>query len=572
MPYKAKSELPDAVKALPSLAQEIYMAAFNAAFEQYADRGNQQEPLAHSTAWAAVKRKYEQRGDQWVAKESLQPVYAELIQEVGRRNAAADAARIQRIIEICRELIDSVDEDPDRVTEALIEAQSALEWLRTQEAVKTEDGHQLPAAAYAHVPDAEDSRTWQLPLWESAEKGVTRARLSQASASLSPGGFRGKRVDIPTAALPAVKRRIREAYRSVGVEEEDIPRWVREAERRAMLAGFTSMSEATVTAKGVARVVVIKPGFGNSADGHYYPTEVLARDYAVFEGAKMYANHQTESEENERPEGDIREWVASLKNVRYQEGVGIVGDAVIVEPWLQAKLAMLRDKNLLAEMGISIRAAGVGVKGKVEGKDANIVERITRVRSVDFVTEAGAGGAVMMYESNGHDYDVDIIGLDTLRERRPDLVKAVESGLRESIKQEVRQRMELDEKVKELETNIATLTQERDELQGKMAEAEKAQRVAEAKSIIDKAVGESKLPDVARARLLEQFKGSESADGLAEAIKAEEDYIAVLTEAGKPKGLGGKPAPDPQASKEALKESFMRLGMTEAQAKEAAAR
>lgn len=63
MPYERLADLPDDVKALPKHAQEIWMAAFNSAIEQYKD-----EDKAFATAWAAVKQKYEKRGDRWVAK------------------------------------------------------------------------------------------------------------------------------------------------------------------------------------------------------------------------------------------------------------------------------------------------------------------------------------------------------------------------------------------------------------------------------------------------------------------------------------------------------------------------
>ena len=117
--------------------------------------------------------------------------------------------------------------------------------------------------------------------------------------------------------------------------------------------------------------------------------------------------------------------------------------------------------------------------------------------------------------------------------------------------------MELEEKITELEGQITTLTKERDGLQAKFTEAEKAQRKAEAKSEIDKAVGKSELPEPARVRLLEKFKDAETADGLEDAIKSEKDYVASLLEAGKVKGMGGHT--DTKAGKEALKESFKRM-------------
>jgi len=65
MPYAKKEDLPEAVKGLPDHGQEIWMAAYNSAAEQYA--GDEEKCMA--TAWAAVKNKYEKNADgKWVAK------------------------------------------------------------------------------------------------------------------------------------------------------------------------------------------------------------------------------------------------------------------------------------------------------------------------------------------------------------------------------------------------------------------------------------------------------------------------------------------------------------------------
>ena len=504
----------------------------------------------------------------YVAIESLQNAYAEILQEVGRRNASLDLARIKKIRELCEELLNDDEPEEKKTKEALKEAKSVLKWLQEQKAMKTEDDVKFPAEAFAYVPDIEKPSGWKLRLWEDPEKKITRKELGIAAAALSPGGFKGQKVEIPKEALSAVKRKIRAAYRSLGVEDEDIPRWVQESTIRSLFANYIPLTEADIGSKGIAKIVVIQPGWGNPVDNHYYPAETLSRDYPVFEGAKMYADHQTEEEEKERPEGSIREWVASLKNVRFEEGVGIVGDAVIIEPWLQQKLAVLRDQKLLSEMGISIRAAGVGTKGKIDGKDANVVERITRVRSVDFVTEAGAGGGVLLYETE-REFDIDVITLNVLRERRPDLVKSIESEVKETMLKEVKKAMEAEERIQELEGQVETLTTENTDLKNKNSEAEKAQRIAEAKSIIDEAIGKSELPDAAKERLVERFKDAESADGVEDAIKAEKEYLDKLAEGGKVKGLGPTD-PDPQKSKEALKESFKAMYLSEGKSEEEA--
>jgi cation transport regulator len=74
MPYKSRGDLPDRVKDnLPSHAQDIYLEAFNHAWEQYKDPKERatsasREETAHKVAWAAVKKQYEKRGDRWVKK------------------------------------------------------------------------------------------------------------------------------------------------------------------------------------------------------------------------------------------------------------------------------------------------------------------------------------------------------------------------------------------------------------------------------------------------------------------------------------------------------------------------
>jgi len=68
MPYRNTADLPSSVRAhLPQHAQEIYLAAFNNAWNEYADR-HDRETLAHKVAWAAVKRAYVKHGDHWLPR------------------------------------------------------------------------------------------------------------------------------------------------------------------------------------------------------------------------------------------------------------------------------------------------------------------------------------------------------------------------------------------------------------------------------------------------------------------------------------------------------------------------
>ena len=76
MPYKNLTSLPRSVRDnLPKHAQEIYLAAYNNAWEEYRDpkerRGKtSREEVAHKVAWAAVKQHYEKKGDKWHRKQN----------------------------------------------------------------------------------------------------------------------------------------------------------------------------------------------------------------------------------------------------------------------------------------------------------------------------------------------------------------------------------------------------------------------------------------------------------------------------------------------------------------------
>lgn len=68
MPYVTAENLPPFLRRhLPPHAQEIYWAAFNAAWSEYADHP-EQEGVARRVAWAAVKKRYMKQGGSWVPR------------------------------------------------------------------------------------------------------------------------------------------------------------------------------------------------------------------------------------------------------------------------------------------------------------------------------------------------------------------------------------------------------------------------------------------------------------------------------------------------------------------------
>jgi cation transport regulator len=73
MPYKSIEDLPDNVRhVLPRHAQEIFMEAFNNAYNEYKERGPEgREETAFRVAWSAVKKKYkkDEKTGKWVPLE-----------------------------------------------------------------------------------------------------------------------------------------------------------------------------------------------------------------------------------------------------------------------------------------------------------------------------------------------------------------------------------------------------------------------------------------------------------------------------------------------------------------------
>jgi cation transport regulator len=76
MPYQQMNELPESVREhLPEHAQNIFLAAYNSAWDEYAQPdtrrgGESREEAAFRVAWAAVKHEYEkdERTGQWRPK------------------------------------------------------------------------------------------------------------------------------------------------------------------------------------------------------------------------------------------------------------------------------------------------------------------------------------------------------------------------------------------------------------------------------------------------------------------------------------------------------------------------
>ena len=495
--------------------------------------------------------------------ESLREKHAELIQEAGERGISG--TELREVTEQCTTLIESDIPDDAAVDLALSALDEAIKWVKSQEANKTEDGETYPASAFAYVPDTDKPSTWKLRLWETPEKKETIAQVGRAAASFSPGGDKGKKAEITESAVAGVKAKIRAAYGKLGVKPEDMSKWVLDFEVRERIAEACEIDIQEVTkegiAKGVIPVRILVPGF-NYGESRYYSEKAVSDAAEIFNGAKMFSDHATEAQEEAMPERSIQDWVATLHETKMSESGNAVGVAHINAGWLKEKIANLYEQGDLQHLGTSINCLGQGTKQTIEGKKTMLIEGLSKgtFGSVDFVTEAGAGGQAGLRESARESIlDAELIDLAQLREARPDLVKVIEADIRESLRQEVKEAMEATKEIEDLTKQVDTLTTENGELKTTIEEAEKEKAKAEAQATIKDAVDKAELPEAAKTRLVERFAEATTDEGLEAAIKAEAEYIRELTDAGKVKGLGGvTPEAEAEAGTTAYRESLER--------------
>lgn len=85
---------------------------------------------------------------------------------------------------------------------------------------KTEGGLSFPASDYAYVPDPEKPSTWKLRLTSTPGGSPDSGIVGAAAAALGPG-YRGNKVQIPSADRSAVVARVRAAWRKANPDKED---------------------------------------------------------------------------------------------------------------------------------------------------------------------------------------------------------------------------------------------------------------------------------------------------------------------------------------------------------------
>ena len=284
-----------------------------------------------------------------------------------------------------------------------------------------------------------------------------------------------------------------------------------------------------VEAKGKVREVkLIAPGWGSS--GYYSAAMLEADGPKVFKrGLKQYWNHPSKSEEADRPERDLRDLAAVLtEDAHYEKahpkGPGLYAKTEVFDHYTEAV------DQLAPHIGVSIRAVGKGRPGEAEGRKGPIIESIVAAKSVDFVTQPGAGGQVLSLFEAARNAPVP--------EPKTEETSMSEAELKEA--QDARVKAEAD---------LAALRESNARTELELTRLREAGMQSHARQLATDGLAKANLPDVTKARLVESLsKNPPTKDGaidtdafaraVIEAAREEAEYLAKVTGSGAIRGMG----------------------------------
>jgi hypothetical protein len=336
------------------------------------------------------------------------------------------------------------------------------------------------------------------------------------------------------------------------------------------IAPLVQLAEAkAVSPDGEISIKVIKPGQGSTG---FYPAETIQRDgpKVATRGLHMYWNHPTVTEAKERPERSLGDLAAVFTTDAAYDAQGPSG------PGLYAKAKVFdrfRDplNEIAGEIGVSIRGSGRIVERELDGEVRQVVEELTALDSVDFVTKPGAGGQIVSI-------------FEAARSGSPNPKPAADEPVAETTNQQ-QEVHDMDEKaLQEAQGQITAL-------QAKLAEADKRDAAntarlnrMEARSIVESALSGHELPQVVSDQIRDEVAANPALteSGEVDAAKVREAVQARVQQAYKTAEAFGarvkvtesgseppKPATDEDIRRQLAESQARRLGISAENAKAA---
>ncbi len=302
-------------------------------------------------------------------------------------------------------------------------------------------------------------------------------------------------------------------------------------------------------------IPLLVEGWGNAVDNNYYTPKAVTEAASYLQTRrKMYLNHPKIETDNR----DLRDWAGSIQETWVEtlsDGKKVaMGRVKILDNWLWE-----RCKSVPDEIADSLIGRGKASKGIVNGRSGNIIESIEYVKSCDFVDYGGNVPFGMVYfvendkdiiqKQEEKEMLITDITLGMLKESRPELVMEIEKVSSVSIQEKDKKIVELDTKLKEVEKQNIELKNTVDQCQVK-------EQLSKKKETVEKALKESKLPDIAKTEiftgiLMSCEEGKIIVEGKEKVVTVEEqikklieDREVILGQSNPVKGMGGSKTRD----------------------------
>lgn len=479
------------------------------------------------------------------------------VEEVGRVFSTKNEMALRAIVDAINSLLgqvaaapmvtadDEVEDDEEVIVVQPVQSEAAAEAEVSPEAAPVE---QQSEAQEAEATAADQEQTAAEPEAPAAEAVAAPEKPDESPAPEAP-------VEVPAEEAPVVADPPA-AEEAAPTVEETAPTEVtldpEASETVAEEAGGVPISEA---AKSKGLIKVIDSGWGSSG---YYPVEVLRRDASIAfpAGTKMYWDHPSKKEVEQRPERSLRDLAAETVTPAEWMDNGPDGPGVYATAKVFTSYAPTVEE-LAPHIGVSIRASALVKTGKAENRKGPIIEKLlpSPMNSIDFVTIAGRGGRVANLFEAARGKNMDVVTVDEAETLRTEIAE-----LRASLSEAETLRNE----VASLKSSLAETETQRDDALRSVAAYKTA-------AIVGDIVSAADLPAPAKARIAASFT-SESLTvdedalkaAVAEKVAAEKSYIDEIRGTGEVRNMGSASV-TPAAEKAVpdLAESFRRIGLSD---------
>jgi len=285
-------------------------------------------------------------------------------------------------------------------------------------------------------------------------------------------------------------------------------------ERRTKEARFIESGqivEAVEETEGLVwKAVLIEAGM--SVNRRRYRPEVLRPRVSLFDGVRVFIDHPTPTDEKERPERSTRDIVGWISGPAWDESVGeqgaVIGSLHLLESNPMSNLvreAYERGKPDLYTL--SIYGKGEQRLVRENGQVFQDVQSISKISSVDLVTEGAAGGRLVELMASIREEEernmLESLSVDEILEVRPDLAEMLRG------------------KSNGGEETEAPSNEELDRVQAELASLKEAMAVSRCEAKLHSRLAEASLPDAMKDSIRSRFSGRTFEDGeLSEAIVA----------------------------------------------------